>query len=75
MTKQFKLKPKADNDLEKIYLYSLKGWGQNRAEKYIIDAAQSFQSLADNPALGYDASYLKPKLKAFLVVSHIVFLQ
>lgn len=73
MTRIFKLRPKADKDLIKIYKHSIKEWGDARADKYIMDAENIFQELADNPALGYDASYVVPQLRAFPVVSHVVF--
>lgn len=73
MPKIFKLRPKAVNDLENIYDYSVQEWGLNRAETYIHDLETTLQNLADNAALGRHYEHVRPNLRAFPVVSHVVY--
>ncbi len=73
MAKLFKLRSKADKDLEKIYRYSVEGWGTSHANSYIFDMEKAFQNLASNSQLGRDCSGIKTNLRAFRVVSHVIF--
>ncbi len=60
MLKTFKLRPKTDHDLQKIYTYSVKQWVGSRAEQYIKDIETAFQKVAKIPALAYEPSQLYP---------------
>jgi len=40
------IKPKADEDLENIYLYSVEKFGLKRASQYIRDLEEAFHKLA-----------------------------
>ncbi len=73
MLKTFKLRPKADHDLQKIYTYSVKQWGDSRAEQYIQDIETAFHTIAKKQMLGRDCDHISPSLRAFSVVSHIIF--
>ena len=46
MTKHYRLKPRAVKDLEGIYSYSLRGWGNERADQYIRDIFSAFRGSA-----------------------------
>ena len=63
----------ADKDLKKILLYSIHHWGENRAERYIREIAESFQKLAENPSIGMNYSHIRPDIYAYRVVSHLIF--
>lgn len=71
--KKFRLRPKADKDLENIYDYSFQEFGSARAERYIRDLDDAFHKLADEPSLGSNYSHVRPDLMAYRVVSHVVF--
>ena len=47
--KTYRLYPKAIDDLESIYLYSVREFGIQRTEDYIAAIELSFQYLADDP--------------------------
>lgn len=72
-SKIYRLRKKADEDLQQIYVYSLEHWGSERAEKYIHSLATAFQDLALNPGMGRICNPVKPGLYAFNVVSHVIF--
>lgn len=48
---EYRLSPKAREDVEAVWLYSLQTWGANQADHYIDDLMHSFQLLVDNPKL------------------------
>ena len=66
------LRPKAEEDLEGIYLYSQKEWGISRAVTYIRDINAAFEVLANNAALGRNYNDVRPNLRAYNVASHVV---
>ncbi|AKJ41879.1 type II toxin-antitoxin system RelE/ParE family toxin [Pragia fontium] len=72
-SKEVRLTPKAISDLENIYRYSHREFGQIKAERYIrcIDAA--LNKLADFPQLGIHYFHLAKDLMGYKVESHIVF--
>jgi len=71
--KIFRLRPEAEHDLEKIYEYSVQEFGPERTERYIRDLNDAFSKLANEPSLGRNYDFVRPKLLAFNVVSHVVF--
>lgn len=71
--KSYRLYPKAIEDLESIYLYSVREFGIKRTEDYIWAIDSSFQHLADDPLISRKCDYIRPGLRAFNVGSHIIF--
>lgn len=73
--KTFRLYPKAINDLEDIYLYSVREFGLQRTEDYILAIETSFQYLANDPLISRKCDYIHQNLRAFNVGSHVIFLK
>ena len=73
MSKQFKLKPKAVEDLENIYNRSINIWGVNRTREYIYDIENIFFSISENPMFGHAVEHLQHGLRSYPIGSHIVF--
>ncbi len=71
--KIFRLRPKAESDLENIYAYSYKEFGLSKAEQYIHDLSAAFQQLADDPDSGRDMSLIRKDVKVYPVNSHVFF--
>jgi plasmid stabilization system protein ParE len=40
---EYRLSPKARNDMESVWLYTLSQWGHEQTEKYIDDLATAFE--------------------------------
>jgi len=72
--KKIVIQPMAEIDLEKIYLYSYKEFGELRAIQYLTDIESTFSKLAHNPSLGKNYRDVKVGLFDLAVVSHIVFI-
>ena len=67
------LKPKAEQDLEDIFIYSFRQFGEAKAEKYIQGLNEAFSKIAKSPELGRKCDEISPNLQALFVVSHVVF--
>ena len=73
--RRFRIRPRADKDLEDIYKYSYQEFGEARADQYILDLDAAFHKLAAEPGVGRDYSHVRPGLMAYRVASHVVFFQ
>jgi len=73
--KTYRLYPKAIEDLESIYLYSVREFGTNRSDDYIYALEESFQYLAEDPLLSRNCDYILQDLRAFNLGSHVIFLK
>ncbi len=69
----FRLRPEAEQDLEKIYEYSVQEFGSERAERYIRELNDAFNKIANERNSGRNYDFVRPDLLAFNVVSHVVF--
>nr|HAT8715341.1 type II toxin-antitoxin system RelE/ParE family toxin [Legionella jordanis] len=71
--KTYRLYPKAAEDLEVIYLYSVREFGIKRTEDYILAIEASFQHLAEGPLIARKCDYIRQDLRAFNIGSHVIF--
>ena len=71
--KLFRLHPKAENDLEDIYLYTYHEFGVTQADYYIRQLESAFQNLANYPGIARQCGDIWADLMAFTVGSHVVF--
>lgn len=71
--KEYRLYPKAIEDLESIYLYSRREFGLKRTEDYILALESSFQHLAEDPLIARKCDFIRQDLRAFNVGSHVIF--
>ena len=71
--KQVQIRPRAYEDIEQIYRYSVTHWGEARADLYIYELNDAFDALAENPNVGRNCAFIRPNLFSFTVVSHVVF--
>lgn len=69
----YNLSVEAANDIASIYEYSIEQFGLKRAGAYMADMQDRFQSLANNPSLGRDASELVSGIRRFVSDSHVIF--
>lgn len=73
--KTYRLYPKAVEDLESIYLYSVREFGTQRSDDYIFALEESFQYLANDSLLSRSCDYIRPELRAFNLGSHVIFIK
>lgn len=71
--KRVQIRPKAYEDIEQIYRYSVTQWGAARADLYIYELNDTFETLAENPNVGRNCAFIRPGLFSFTIVSHVIF--
>ena len=70
---KFTLRALAENDLADIYHFSVMHWGEQRTEDYIRSLNTAFERIASQPDIGFDYNFVRPQLRGYRVISHIVF--
>ena len=68
----YKLHPKAELDLENIWLYTLYHWGVEQADKYIDDLDVTFRLLAEQPLSCRERSEFSPPVRIHHHAHHLV---
>ena len=69
----YRLTPKAANDLDAIYEYTILNFGSEQARDYLLGLHRRFGDIATRPAMGRGAEQLAPGLRRYPYRSHIVF--
>ena len=67
------IKPEAENDLEKIYLFSIENWGLRQAEKYQDDLFEGMQLISKTPKLGKVYPFSIQEYRKYHVNRHLIF--
>ncbi len=67
------LTPKAEVDLEDIYVYTLQSWGVKQAESYQDELFNSFITILNNPLIGSIYYYKKGNYRKLKTNRHLVF--
>jgi toxin ParE1/3/4 len=56
----YRLAKKADQDLEEIYVFSYRNFGEAKADAYLEALAECFTLLAEQPSLGRRIDHIRP---------------
>ncbi len=67
------LRPKALQDLETIWNYTLDTWSEEQADSYILDLNSGFESLAIHPEKGRACDDIREGYRKYDIGKHIVF--
>jgi toxin ParE1/3/4 len=70
---KFELSQAADSDLNEIYIYSYREFGEVTADAYLLSLDQCFQNLAEFPGLGRSIGHIRSGYFRFPHASHVVF--
>lgn len=71
---EFRLAPKAEDDLEDIWLFGFGKWGQLQADKYAGELHAKFVALAAAaPAAGVPCDHIKPGYRRSFVGRHHIY--
>ena len=70
---EYRLAPKARDDMEAVWLYSLTEWGRQQAEQYVDDLTAAFGFLADSPKAGRDCDHIRQGYRRYTVKRHMVY--
>jgi len=55
----FRLSPKAEQDLESVWVYSFEQWGKARAESYVDSLISAFCGLASSSELAVSCEHIR----------------
>jgi toxin ParE1/3/4 len=73
MSTNYRIKAKAQKDLDEIFLYTRKNYGLDKAEIYVQNILNTFKILGDEPAMAPLDDELSKDLRKFPIQKHIVF--
>jgi toxin ParE1/3/4 len=68
---QLRLTPKARADLDAIWDYTVKYWGIEQAEAYLLSLGETMKLLANQPSLGRNIDDIREGYFKFPAASHI----
>lgn len=69
----FTLRPKAIEDLEQIWHYTLNTWGNPQANTYIRQLSDGIHLLANEPDIGQNCDYIRPGYRKYPINRHVIF--
>lgn len=70
---KFLISKKANEDIEKIWLYTYENWSQEQADRYYNLILDEIEYIAENFESGKSVDYIKKGYRATIVKSHIIF--
>ena len=70
---EYRLSPKARDDMEVVWLYSLTEWGADQAGKYLDDLVDAFDFLLANPKLGKACDNIRSGYRKHPTLRHVIY--
>ncbi len=70
---RYLLSEKANQDIEKIWLYTYENWSVEQADRYYNLILDEIEFISENFESGKSVDYIKKDYRASLVKSHIIF--
>jgi toxin ParE1/3/4 len=70
---EYRLSPKAREDMEAVWLYSLTEWGAQQTDLYIDDLTAAFAFLTDSPKAGKACENIRAGYRKYPVIRHVVY--
>ncbi len=69
----YKLSNEAEKQLDAIYEYSILKHGLQKARIYLSGFAESFESIVENPMIGWDYGFVKKGYRRFEYENHSIY--
>ncbi len=70
---EFFLRPKALEDLERIWFYTFENWGEEQADHYIYNIESVFRVIAEKPGMGRSCDDIRKGYRKHFVGKHVIF--
>ena len=70
--REYKLRPRAKNDLDKIWEHTSENWGRAQARIYLRKIKQACHLVASNPHIGRSREEVLTGLRVFIVEKHML---
>jgi toxin ParE1/3/4 len=71
--RKYELSRAADRDLDDIYVYTFREFGEAQADAYFESLEECLTRLAENPLIGIDASSTRANCRRFVHQRHTVY--
>ncbi len=69
----YRLSPRARNDLETIWTYSFEQWGIEQANRYIDKITAKFEAIASDPMLFPTCDHIRSGYRRALAERHMIY--
>jgi toxin ParE1/3/4 len=69
----YKISEKAEEDLEEIWLYTLRIWSREQADRYLNLIFDEIAYVSVNPKSGQDVDHIRKGYRCAKVKSHLIF--
>jgi toxin ParE1/3/4 len=73
MSKKYRISQQAIEDLENIWIYTLKKWSKEQADRYYNLIIEEIEFVADNFMIGKSAEQTRKNYRVTKVKSHLIF--
>jgi len=70
---KYSISEKANQDIEKIWLYTFENWSIEQADRYYNLILDEIEFISENFESGKSADYIKKGYRSSIVKSHIIF--
>lgn len=70
---EYRLTPRAEQDIEDIWRYTAEQWSVDQAEKYVDGLIDTMETLAANPKSGRSAARIRPGYRRQNAGAHVIF--
>jgi toxin ParE1/3/4 len=70
---KYLISEKANQDIEKIWLYTFENWSLEQADRYYNLILDEIEFISENFESGKSVDYIKKGYRASIVKSHIIF--
>lgn len=70
---EYRLTPAAENDLEAIWVHTLRQWGTEQANNYTDMLAKIFAELAQSPQSAPACDHIRPGYRRRVAERHIIY--
>lgn len=62
----------AQDDIDKIWVYTFETWSKVQANKYFKELFKTIETICQNPEIGYSISYIKADYRIMKFKSHLI---
>lgn len=70
---EYRLSPKAKDDMESVWLYSLSEWGVEQTHLYYDGLIDGFEFLVENPSVGVVCNEIREGYRRYRVKRHVIY--
>ena len=70
---EYRLTPAAERDLESIWIYTVREWGIEQADRYIDLLTTAFAALAQKPNTAQSCEHILPGYRQWGVERHMIY--